>query len=234
MLQGTLNNNSIYISKLKELPTIPLKNQQLLALINTDSSDIDIDYLSSCIQEDPSLTAKLIGMANSAYFNPSGVILSVDDAIIKALGLNLVKALVLSMLLDSNLSVSDSKRFPVNQFWTESLSVAFLSKALATRSTLVEINPDECYLCALLHKIGVLALAHLFSDEMDEVLSDDTIIFDRFRLAEQEQRVLGFDHSFAGETVAHKWGLPESIGVVMANQMVQNYQGEYDKTVYLI
>ncbi len=65
------------VLKLKGVPPMPVTAQKILSIID----NADISELAGVIEQDPCLAARLIGLANSAYFGWPGGVHTISDAI---------------------------------------------------------------------------------------------------------------------------------------------------------
>ncbi len=218
------------ILRLEEIPPLPSTHRKLTAVMGDDS--IDIQWLANTIEEDPSITARIIGLANSAYFRPRKKIVTVRDAIIHSLGMNMVQTLTSSLLLSGSLDTKECKNFCLETYWKQALGTAQCSQVLARKCQLVKPNaPEDAYLCGLLYSFGQLLLAHLYPSEMDKVLElqnqNDNEQLSTETILENEQTFLGIDHCQTGVCVATRWHLPEQVKTVMQYYVDPTYQGEY-------
>ncbi|WP_044529098.1 HDOD domain-containing protein, partial [Herbaspirillum sp. B65] len=71
-----------------KLPTVPKVVQQLIASFNAE--DVSSHDIAQQIAADPALTAKVLRLANSAFFHASRTIGTVDDAL-RMLGFIMVR-----------------------------------------------------------------------------------------------------------------------------------------------
>ena len=62
-----------------KLPTIPKVTQQLIESFSSD--DVSLNDIARQLSADPALSAKLLRLANSAYFHVSRTVGTVDDAL---------------------------------------------------------------------------------------------------------------------------------------------------------
>ena len=76
-----------------ELPTMPVVATKILALISTP--DFTAKELSRLIRTDVGITTKILKIANSAFYDCSREITTIDRAIIM-LGANTLKSLVIA------------------------------------------------------------------------------------------------------------------------------------------
>ena len=221
----------IEINKLKELPPLTGSTQDILIAVN--NHDIPLDDLCRVLEESPPLVARLVSLANSAYFGMPGTVHSIRHAVIKVLGLNIVKSLTIGILLSEALDVDNCPSFNNEQFWFTSVATANLSQnfcSLAEESSAVE--PTAAYTAGLLSNIGLLALVHKFPEAMDLV----------FREANSTDRSLShvlkdyydLDQYESGVWLAQRWNLPELVKTVIAHHMNTSYSGQYDAVTGLI
>jgi len=196
------------IQKLQELPPLPLTAQEILRAVNNEHSGLD--QIAAIIKRDPGLSARIIGLANSAFFGTSGIH-TVEEAIIRSLGLTAVKNLSLSLIMGGVFKTDACKPFDLSLYWKTSLMSAYLSELLARKMS-VRLRPDpkQAYLCGLLHNLGLLAMVSCFPEEMSQVFAQADIDH-QCQLGELEHRHLGLDHHEAGAWLSRKWHLPDEV-----------------------
>lgn len=190
-----------------KLPTIPKVVQQLIKSFSDD--DVSIHEISRQIATDPALSAKLLRLANSAYFHVSRTIGTVDDAL-RMLGFVMVRNLVLG-----NGMVAAFRNTPgmnLQQFWLYNLYTACASRWLAAAA---EVNADMAFTVGLMHGIGQLQM-HAGMPEAMAPLDQQTPVLDSKRAA-QEKLALGFHHGDVAAELARLWNFPESIIVALRN-----------------
>lgn len=191
------------------LPPLPSTAARLLAL--AADPDVDIDRLAAAIEQDPPLTARVLGIANSAFYAPRQPVYAVKEAIVRVLGLNMVRNLAFGMAVSGGLSTRDCPHFDLTRYWVMALGTADLASGLARAATLPGVpGPDAAYLVGLLHNLGELALVHLRPQEMDEVYSDSARQPGADAIAMQRTS-LGTDQWEVGAMLARHWQLPELV-----------------------
>lgn len=220
----------IAIQKLNELPPMSTSAQEFLAA--SDNPDIEIREFARIIERDPALMARLISLANAAYFGLREPVTTAEEAIFKVLGLKTAKSMALSIILAGTFSPSRAG-FPLDDYWLTAVTTAMLAQRIAPLAK-SDPRPDagEAYLAGLLHSIGRLVLAHLFPEEMHKVSEHHERDYNK--LVELEQEYLGVDHVSAGSWLARKWHLPAPAVAVIEHYRTKNYQGEYWPDVVLV
>ena len=98
---------------------------------------------------------------------------SISDAIIRLLGLNLVRDLSLSLILSQPFDVRRCPGFDPMRYWKHAMMTATFAQALAPSVQAEDApSPSEAYLGGLLHNLGLLALVHVAPDAMGLVFRE--------------------------------------------------------------
>jgi len=190
-----------------------------------------LEKLSDLLEACPSLAARLIGLANSAYFGRSGSVHTVKDAVINVLGLSVVRGIAVSILIGDVLDARKCKYFQSHQYWFVSVLTGMLTQQLAM---VVDEKPDPgiAYTTGLLFNLGLLALANVVPGELSDALKD----------AEQPGESVagllgqrfGFNQYEAGSWLAARWQLPEVFRDVLSGLGDPQYSGDSEVLVDLI
>jgi len=200
------------IRNLDVLPAMPVIAQRLLALdLNTEEGQ---QMLLVLIEQDPQISAKVIGLANSEMIGASRHITTVRDAAI-LLGTKRVQSVATGIAILSLMAKAPAGEFNIQDLWLHSFRVAFAAQGIAQfMPAKMRPQDDQIFLAGMLHDIGYLVLAYL-----DPKLSDKLHI----RLAaeperpvmEVEREILDICHDELGAELAHHWNLPEEIIAVL-------------------
>ena len=198
------------LEDLKDLPTLPTVVAQVMVTLNqTSSSAKDLERL---IANDQAIAAKLLKLANSAFYGLPGKVNSLGRAI-TLLGFNTVRSMVLTIGVVTKFSgASRNEYFNRGDFWEHSLSVALASKLLATKDP--SVNSEEAHIAGLLHDLGRIVFDFCKPVEFKDALKRVREQSVNARLAERES--IGLSHDEIGSIVAVKWRFPEFIRESMA------------------
>ena len=219
-------------TRIKHLPPLSPTASQLLEVVA--DPEVDVDCLAKIICQDPGLSARILGLANSAYFGQARAINTVREAIIRVLGLNMVKSLALSIAVAGIFDTSACKGFDLSAYWHTALGTAMLSRLLAERITSSQRpDVDSVYLCGLLHNLGTLFLAHALPEPLSKVLAELEKQPDQ-NLRALEVEYLDTDHLQAGEWLARRWHLPEPVVEVIGCFDDTDYIGQYPAHVCVV
>ena len=212
---------STKIAKLKNLPPLPKASSLIVTRVN--DPDVDIDDLADAISASPVLVGRLLGLANSAYFGRAGQVNDVRVAIIQVLGLNLVKSLAISIVLNVQLDVTQCGHFNGEKFWVNALLTATLAQKISHLIKDDNVNSSTVYTAGLLLNIGLIAAVYLFPQEMNEILSDDSE--NALSLQQRMTATIGLDHYQIGAILLKRWQLPEIYQTAIQQYTSPEYQG---------
>lgn len=195
------------VGRLDSLPAMPVIAQKLLALkLDTDKDEQQMLLL---IAQDPLISAKIIGLANSPLVGSSRKISSVKDASL-LLGLKKVQSVATGLALLSQMN-KPVGRLNIPALWEHNMGVAFAMLAIVSAMPAkMRVNDDLTFLAGMLHDVGYSVLAHLDVESSDELQT--RMITEPNRLAvELEMEVVGLTHDELGAELARHWNLPEEI-----------------------
>lgn len=202
--QKTNREYSDLLEKVQDIPTLPVVAMQVNQLINNpNSSSADI---ADVLKKDQVLTAKVLRLVNSSYYAIPGGVSDVQRAL-AFLGFNTLAQLVLSLSVFSVFTTFEDEDFSMNDFWRHALGTAVCSELLAKRIGLPK--PEEAFTCGLLHDIGKLVLHQIDPTRLLEIVKETKRREISFVEVEREWDLPG--HSFLGEVIATRWGLPQVI-----------------------
>ncbi len=187
------------IQEIEHLPTLPQVVMRVLAM--AESPRISAIELSKAM--DQSLAAKVLKVANSAYYGvrSSRNINSIHHAIV-LIGFEAVKEIILTTSFFH--TFHDSRDVQALQpLWQHSLECALISKRLAWMYRYDSL--DEAYLSGLTHDIGRLVIQQYFSDQYWEIERKKDL---GIEMLTAEKEVLDVTHAEIGGKVAERWAFP--------------------------
>jgi len=192
------------ISKMKSFPSMSGIAAKVLKLL--DDPDAGADQVEKLLKQDPSLTANLLKLTNSAYFGIPSKVGSVRHAVAmlgwKRLS-KLVMAACVSAITDRKIPGYD---LPPGVLWQHSVAVSVTAEGLMRELKIAE--SDEIFTAALLHDLGKLILGGFVEKELDEIEKVAARGIP-FQMAEQE--VLGTDHAEIGALMLESWSFPPKL-----------------------
>lgn len=194
------------LDDLPPMPQVVVKVQKLMADPRAGQRD-----LAKVLQTDAALVARVLRLANSAYYGYKGKVASLERATV-LLGQQTIKELIMtagaSKLLEKKLP---GYGWSSDELWRHSLAVGLSAKIIAER-TKPELAGDA-YLAGLIHDVGKLVLDPYLLERRQAfktVLADETSTF-----LDAERKVLGFDHAELGGQVGQRWSFPENLATAV-------------------
>ncbi|HEX5127683.1 MAG TPA: HDOD domain-containing protein [Rhodocyclaceae bacterium] len=188
-------------ANLPRLPSIPRIVQELIASLCKD--DVDIGSLVAQVKQDQSLSARVLGLANSSFYGLSQKVGAIDHAV-TMIGLSALRSLVIA----SGMSKAFNKveGVDMNRFWRHALVTAGVSRTLGKRDG---VNPEFAYTAGLMHQIGELVI-HLAFPAASKQLSRESGPTGTALLT-VERSLTETDHCEVGAELAKLWNFPEDI-----------------------
>ncbi|MBT4521450.1 MAG: GGDEF domain-containing protein [Halieaceae bacterium] len=209
-----------------KLPTLPAVAAKLISL--TAKEETSLADIADLISLDVALSAKILKVANSAFYSFPGKVGSIAQAV-SMLGTNAVRCLVLSFcLLEVGKSGKKHKQ-GFDSFWQHSITTAIGAKLILEK--VKGANMEEIFVAGLLQNLGQLILAITFPSDYEKVLADASEAGGHIRSA--EQATFGADHCFVGHQVAKNWNFPPSLLLpILHHHEPTRYKGK-DKQISL-
>lgn len=193
------------IEELERLPAQPSVAMRVVWVADDPASSAK--DLAAVIAADPSLTARVLKLANSAYYGLSGRVGNVGFAV-TVIGFPTVRAMAAataSGLFD------DGDRVAPEGFWDHAVSVATACSMLAGR---VGARPADAFSLGLLHDLGSALLFRSDPERFDRIVARAKA--DRTPLRVLEKAAFGIAHDEAAARVFAAWRFPEDFVVAVA------------------
>lgn len=196
------------VRKLDALPAMPAIAQKLLALdLNTEDGKQKLLVL---IEQDPLISAKIVGLANSAIIGSSRHITTVKDSAM-LMGVKRIQSIATGIAIMTMMAKTPATKFSMPDLWLHSIGISFAILGIA-RFIPEKVRPqeDQLFLAGMLHDIGFMALAYLdpnLSDRLHTCLAAEP----ERPITEVEQSLMNIGHEELGAELARHWGLPEEI-----------------------
>ncbi|NIA08773.1 MAG: HDOD domain-containing protein [Nitrospiraceae bacterium] len=194
------------VSEIGSLPSLPSLYQEIMAEVQ--SGDASIKKIATIISKDIAMTAKILQMVNSAFFALPRHIERIDQAV-NLLGLETIKALVLSTQIFSQFQTKDIPRSFIEKLWEHSMRVGCFARAIAREEELPVETIDESFLAGLLHDVGKLILCTGSPKKYREIVKGSKEPDNSFTSLEDE--ILGTTHGVVGAYLMGLWGFADNV-----------------------
>jgi HD-like signal output (HDOD) protein len=221
---------NLQISKIRNLPELSAASLKIIDALN--DPDISINDLATVISAAPVLTGRLLGLANSAYFGCADEITDLRAAIVRVLGLNLVRSLTLGVLLNLALDTRKCGQFNSERFWMDALLTATLSQQFSLLIHDETLVPSTAYTAGLLLNIGLIVAVYLHPEESNLILLNAKENVSS--ISQEMTGLLGTNQYELGWLLLKHWHLPAIYQTVLKEFKNNSYCGNEKKMIALI
>ncbi len=195
---------------INDLASIPEICSRLLQLLNREDSSLE--EIATLIQSDPGLTARVLRLANSPFYNRGRSVANLNQAMM-VVGTQSVVTLVLASCSVQSLSRLQQTGFDLHRFWEHSVFASLIARDLALRHR--RCADDQAFLAGLLHDAGLLGMV--------SAVPDIARLMEMKRKTWQgptyqiEETYLGFHHGHVGAELLRRWYFPEPLAIAVEN-----------------
>ncbi|MBS3962967.1 MAG: HDOD domain-containing protein [Methylomonas sp.] len=184
------------------LPTIPDVAVKIRRAINEPNANSA--KIARVVQVDPSITARLVNIANSPLYRGRRKIESCPEALTR-LGLKAAQDIITAFALKAVFNAKSGViRRKMQELWSHSSHVAAISAVLAHKTP--GFDPDRAMLAGLIHDIGIVPIL-AYADRQPEILANPVDLVEAVR----ELRTP------IGVQIIRKWDFPADFEDVIAH-----------------
>jgi putative nucleotidyltransferase with HDIG domain len=186
------------IDQLYEIPPVPMVALRVIRLLDDQSSNLS--ELHEAIMVDQTLTARILRMANSAFYSSERKISTISDAILK-MGYSALKQLVLA---SSSRDIYKNFGLIERKLWEHSIGVSLASALIAKEVAYPHI--EEAAIAGLMHDIGKVIMDN--ANPNNFLLLYKAVHDKRMPYHILEGSFFQYGHAEIGGLLASKWGFP--------------------------
>ncbi len=202
-------------SELFDIPTLPTVVMRAMEVLQNPASGAD--DVQEVIARDPAISAKILRVANSAFFGFARRVGTIGEAA-GILGFVNLQGMILGLGAFDSLRTG---RLNLANLWRHSVTTATAARLLAER---LGRRPDEAFTAGILHDIGKLIFAVQAGADYQRVINLERTA--GASSLEAERTLLEFTHPEVGEMVAQRWNLPPRYVAAIAHHHAPAAAGE--------
>lgn len=197
------------LNQIDSVATLPHIATEILEVMRNKSASMR--KIAGVIEKDPSITVKILKIANSPLWGAVGRVESVQRALI-LLGLKQVSNIVIAISLYSTFArLKPNPHFDRQKFWQHSIGTAQTARKL---SGALEINfQGEEFVAGLIHDLGKIVLDQFMSETFKQI--NEEICEHPDNPLEIEQKHLGCTHAEIGAALLQRWNFPTPITMAL-------------------
>lgn len=186
-------------SRLYSLPDVYLKVKSII-----DDPDSEISELGQALMTDPSLSTRLLRIANSAFYGLASKVDTISRAV-QVIGFKQINNLVVATSITHAFEGLSSDKVSTDKFWMVSVERALVARVIAEWKRFPE--SERLFVGGLLLDIGHLVMYEHIPGFVQQVIERADI--ESKPLSQIEIEVLGFSAAELGASLAKHWQLPE-------------------------
>ena len=192
-----------YLQSVK-LPVMPEVAHALIRTLTDPNADVPM--VVGVISKDPSLTATLLRMANSAMFGLSRSVQTLDAAV-SVVGMTQIRARALSICIANAFELpSGLNRL---DFWRDCMVCAGYTKWLAASAG---HDVHQAWLTAMMLRLGEVVIAQRSPEMLERIEQRPMAPGERWA---RERALLGFDEGEITAALAERWDFPEVMSIAL-------------------
>jgi HD-like signal output (HDOD) protein len=184
---------------------MPIFEQTVHHILSISEDDLaPASALASVVLQDPSLTARLLKLANSIVYNPSATAISTVTRAVIVLGFDAVRDLCLTLTLVDTLLQGPAKA-RLERELAHAMHAATQARALAAARG--DKSPEEVFIATLLYRVGELAFwcfGNEYCERVEQLANQPGVTIET-----AQERVLGFRLSQLSRRLVHEWRLTD-------------------------
>lgn len=189
-----------FFANAARLPAMP---EVALRLIKSfDDPDVSLLHIAGLIEKDPTLSARVLRLANSARYSPSHRIGTMVDAA-NALGLDTLRNLAMAAAISGSFPTCEG--LDRLRLWRHAASTAAYARMLAK---LLQLDSDEVFLAGMMLRTGQMLMAMSDAAAVADVEAHAQEPGSRFSL---EQHRFGCTHADVTASLAAHWHFPDEM-----------------------
>ena len=205
------------VDKLVSLPDIYYRLEE--AIVDPASTT---DRIAELLRRDPDLCARMLRVANSAFYSFPTSIETIERAV-SVIGLRQIRELVLVTSVVRAFEGIPTELVNMSTFWEHSVAVGIMARSLGERARIADA--DSFYIPGLLHDIGRLVMYLRLPGLTHELLLEREATASC--MFELERGLLGYSHTEVGARLLETWKLPQSIWEPVAKHHDPASSGEF-------
>lgn len=189
------------IAKLASLPEVCVRVNEMVDDPRSSAADI-----GRVISRDTALTAQLLRMANSAFYNFPSKVDTISRAV-TVVGERELRYLVLALSAVRTFAQIPVEMINMASFWRHSVYCGVMARLVASHCHV--LHSERLFVAGLLHDLGKLVMMNRAPEQEKIALAQSDAGEKELHIAEQE--LFGFDHAEVGSILLRQWNIPAAL-----------------------
>jgi HD-like signal output (HDOD) protein len=189
------------VNSIRDLPPMPAVAIKVLELLN--DPNVNYEKLGETISSDAAVSARMLKVANSAFYSMKRQIKTLEHAI-AIVGERTLRSLVLAASLEG---MNKSYGLLEKMLWEDSIGCAIGCRILARKFS--SADPEEAFLAGLFRHLGKIVMN--YSDPDSYRALAEMAYSEGVSTSELEGRFFPYAHAVVGAAVLDKWNFSRSL-----------------------
>lgn len=210
------------VRSVRDLPPMPAVANKVLELLG----DPDVNYgkLGEAISSDPAVSARLLKVANSAFYSMKRQIKTLDHAI-AIVGERTLRSLVLAASLEG---ISKSYGLLEKLLWEDAMGCAIGSRIIARKFSTAD--PEEAFLAGLFRHLGKIVMNYSEPETYRKLV--EAAYTEGTSTSELEDRFFPYAHEVVGAAVLDKWNFSRALVMAALHHKDLRFSLDEDEDAY--
>lgn len=188
------------VVSLVSLPEVCIRISEMV-----DDPKYSAAQIGKIISQDASLTARLLRIVNSAFYQFPSKVETVTRAI-AIVGHRDLRDLVIAAMVSGVFDRISTDLIDIDHFWRHGLYTGILSRIIAKKCRV--LHGERLFIAGLLHDIGKLIMCYKLPKYAREAVA---LSLDKgVPIFKAETEIFGFNHAEVGAQLMKSWGFPDS------------------------
>ena len=189
------------VGSIRDLPPMPAVAVKVLELLN--DPNVNYEKLGAAISSDPAVSARMLKVANSAFYSMKRQIKTLEHAI-AIVGERTLRSLVLAASLEG---MNKSYGLLEKMLWEDSMGCAIGCRILARKFS--SADPEEAFLAGLFRHLGKIVMNYSDPDAYRSLA--EAAYSESVSTTELEGKFFPYAHAVVGAAVLDKWNFSRSL-----------------------
>jgi HD-like signal output (HDOD) protein len=201
---------------------MPIFGHTVQSILNVaEDEEAPAAKLATVVLQDASMTARVLKLANTIYYNPGGSSISTVSRAVVMLGFNTVRNMCLSITLVDAL-VHGGARDHLTKELSRAIHAAVQARTLAVKRG--DLSPEEIFIATLLFHLGDMAFWCFSGQQGDEL--DQRLQQPEYTPALAQEEVLGFQLKQLTIGLTREWHLNDLLQETLRHPEANSGRGQ--------
>ncbi len=210
------STQATHVADLKAMPPLPDVAAEIMQTLGDEF--VSGDQVAEIVGRDPAISARLLGLANSAYYGLAQPATDMTDIVNRVLGTDTARLIAFGLATSTAFPTKECAAFDSRRHWRHAIAVATSCRSICQKvERLDDRTRGHAYLMGLCSDIGLLAYVYLAPESSQRAFIAHQTEPER-SLSEHFSDEFGQTPMALTEQLACQWELPALIAEAYAER----------------